>query len=606
MCVYGRASEMAFRVYSCGQRIGVYPSIRGSNCFTVKLLTLLVFSVLLPLAVSRGTADLLYTYTLSEAGSTGAYDEAMAAASLEGIINRERPIVYLLSSTNNRPQFWLQTLSTQGRWLEHRKVKALKNLDSLRALAGHRLKGVVVWDPDVPATINVATTIAGVRDCVVLSPELAAHFTGRWHLAVVEDLRGKFTGAETGSKKNDSYRWLLREYLAKGLCSPHFLCLFEDAWSTRGQGDIGYVVTRDWAVKNRSFVFDLSPWGDETPADDPGQKTGTDLETYKMLLAETKHQAAGKLMTEMTGFFAAQKYAEEGAHRSAHKGVPTEWESVWLISAYDCYQNTISSDCFNQSFHSHAPSRLLKQKASATVPELENKAYVCFLMADYDSATPLYDFLPNNWSDSARGILPLAWGLNPNLIETYPDLFDYFYSTATSNDTFTADASAAGYMNPNQVPKDQLPLFARHNLHFFREADMTMAPMVLDQDQPSAEVKDAFAQFAPGGFATIVDDMHGQGGRFPSPQVWKGMPILPLHNDTCNSKNSDEIANIVAGVISASGSKLPAFHIFRVVWTKPGVVANAVKILLAKHPELKIEVVSPTACFGLFKRASGG
>ena len=74
-------------------------------------------------------------------------------------------------------------------------------------------------------------------------------------------------------------------------------------------------------------------------------------------------------------------------------------------------------------------------------------------MADYDSATPLYEFLPNHWHNEARGKLPLAWGINPNLLETYPDLFAYFYSTATPADTFTADASAAGYMNPEPHPE---------------------------------------------------------------------------------------------------------------------------------------------------------
>ena len=115
------------------------------------------------------------------------------------------------------------------------------------------------------------------------------------------------------------------------------------------------MVTRDWAVKNRAFVFDLSPWGDEKPQDDPGQRLGLDLETYQLILAETLRHSAGKHMTELTGFFAFSKYANMPDHKSAHEPVPTEWESVWLISPYNCYQNTVSSDCFNQSLHSQAP-----------------------------------------------------------------------------------------------------------------------------------------------------------------------------------------------------------------------------------------------------------
>ncbi|MGI8966496.1 MAG: hypothetical protein ACR2H1_10480 [Limisphaerales bacterium] len=71
-----------------------------------------------------------------------------------------------------------------------------------------------------------------------------------------------------------------------------------------------------------------------------------------------------------------------------------------------------------------------------------NKTYICILMVDYDSATPLYDFLPNHWHNAARGKLPLAWGINPNLLETYPDIISYYYETAYAPDTAGALATA--------------------------------------------------------------------------------------------------------------------------------------------------------------------
>ena len=47
-------------------------------------------------------------------------------------------------------------------------------------------------------------------------------------------------------------------------------------------------------------------------------------------------------MTEMTGFFAFEKYSNVPGHKSRHEPVSTEWQSVWLISPYNVYQNTIS------------------------------------------------------------------------------------------------------------------------------------------------------------------------------------------------------------------------------------------------------------------------
>jgi hypothetical protein len=548
-------------------------------------------------------AEPLYTYTITADGTVESYDEALAVASLQGIINRGSPELYVLSRKNSWPQFWLDVLSKDGRWLQGRERMPLPDINALVKLAGKKLQGAVIFDPAVPASVNVATTMAGVHDAVVLSPESAARYLPRWRLPVIKDLRGLFTGAETGSKKNDAYRWAIREYLAKGRCSSKLLCLFEDSFTARDRCNLSYVVTRDWSVKNRAFVFDLSPWGDESPQDDPTQRIGLDLETYRMILAVSLRQSAGKHMTELTGFFAFSKYARMPDHPSGHEPVPTEWESVWLISPYNCYQNTVSSDCYNQSLHSQAPRRPLAQDRKAKPLPLENKAYVCILMADYDSATPLYELLPNHWRDANRGRIPLAWGLDPSLLETYPDLIAYFYATATPADTFTADASAAGYVNPNRIRKEHLPLFVKHNQQFFREADMSIAPMVLDWDQPSADVKDAFHQFAPDGFATIVQDRHGTGGRLPAPQVWKGMPVLELINDSCNFAGSDQTADILAAAIKARGNKAPGFYFFRFVWVNPTDVIDTIAAVRRKHPELNVEVLDPYSFLALFKKS---
>lgn len=546
-------------------------------------------------------ANTLYVYAPSDHGTPKAYDEAVAAACLQGLINREAPRLYVLPSNNPRPGYWLDLLSKDGRWLAGKKRVDVSGLDGLVELAGERLKGAVIWDPEVPATLNVATTIAGVRDGVVLSPELAEECLPKWKAPVLEDLRVRFTGSESGSRKNDAYRWALREYLGKGLCSSHFLCLFEDSAATRATGAVGYVVTRDWAVQQRAFVFDLSPWGDEAPKDDPDQKLGTDLETYKTILDGTLKQSAGKHMTELTGFFAFWKYSNVPGYASRHEPVPTEWETVYLISPYNAYQNTISSDCYNQSLHSQAPVENLKQRRPEPRTTVEDKAYVCILMADYDSATPLYDFLPRLWEDPGRGKIPLAWGINPNLLETYPDLISHFYATATHNDHFTADASAAGYFNPNRIEPKHLPLFVEHNRRFFRQADMTMAPMVLDWDEPTAAVKDAFTEFSPDGFATIVMDMHGGGGKPPKPHVWKGMPVTELLNDTCNFANPKQTSDAMYAAISNRGKAAPGFYFFRIVWTPPSAVIESLDVFRGEHPDVPLEVVDPYTFFSLFK-----
>jgi len=222
-------------------------------------------------------------------------------------------------------------------------------------------------------------------------------------------------------------------------------------------------------------------------------------------------------------------------------------------------------------------------------------------MADYDSATPLYDFLPNHWDDPERGALPLCWGIDPNLVETYPDIIQHVYATASGRDFFGADASAAGYMNPNRVSPEYLPLFVRHNRRFYNELDMTLSPMVLDWDEPSAAVKDAFAKFSPDGLATIVMDLHGTGGEPPRSHVWKGMPVTELINEACNFAGVEATAGIMDDAMRQRGTSPPSFHLFRIVWTSPGDIVRTIQALKNRRPDLAIEMVDPYTFFRLLK-----
>jgi hypothetical protein len=554
------------------------------------------------LAGVQTPAGPIFLYRLGSQKTTEAYDEAVFCACVQGIVNRRSPELYVTSAGDRWPDYWLELFSRQGEWMHGRPIQQLQGPDALMRLGRDRIRGAVVWDEKVPATLNVATTIAGVEDAVVLSESLAEKHLSSWKLPVVADLTRRFTGKETGSAKNDAYRWAIREYLVKGRCATHWLSLYEDAYSARAKGDVSYAVTRDWAVAHRSFVFDLSPWGDERPGDDPAQPLGTDLMTYREILKTQLKNTAGREMTELSGFFAFSKYSAVPGHASSHEPVPTEWETVRLISPYNCYQNTVAGSCYNQSFQSHAPFVPLKQHRPSGRAALKPKTYLCILMADYDSATPLYSFMPKHWSDPRRGEIPLIWGIDPNLTETYPDIITHLYRTASENDYFGADASAAGYMNPNRIAPEYMQLFVRHNRKFYRQLDMTISPMVLDWDEPSPAVKDAFRVFSPDGFATIVMDLHHQGGKAPEPEVWKGMAVMNLNNSTCNFSSVAQTAEAMSTAIGTPSPDKASFHFFRIVWTDPSQVIDSIDLLRKKRPDLQIVVSDPYSFFDLFKQ----
>lgn len=125
--------------------------------------------------------------------------------------------------------------------------------------------------------------------------------------------------------------------------------------------------------------------------------------------------------------------------------------------------------------------------------------------------------------------------------------------------------------------------------------------MVLDWDEPTADVKDAFTQFSPDGFATIVLDMHDNGGKAPAPHVWKGMPVMELINSACNFSSADQESDAMSGSISKKTKGKPGFYFFRIVWTSPSSVIETIDMLKRKRPELDIEIADPYNFFRMFR-----
>jgi hypothetical protein len=430
----------------------------------------------------------------------------------------------------------------------------------------------------------------------------------------VIDLRDMFTGENTGSAKNDAYVWAIENYLEKGLCSTDLLCHYMDSWNANGPsgrrngGDDAYVAVRDWAVYNRAFVIDLSPWNDEAPFDDPQQKVGTDYATFTRVLEYLMEETKYDTPYEMSGFFDFAKYSRAGNNTtSKHDTVPAEWEYVWLISAYNGYHNTCIEWSWNESFHSQyeGAQQLENNRPEEMLDLEENTTYLCFFMADYDSTYPLYRFLQDHWADPRRGELPLAWGINPNLLDTYPDIIEYYYETATPNDYFTSDASAAGYFNPSRVPDETWDIMLEHNLKYFEMADMTIAPMILDQDRLDAQSLDMMSQFAPDGLATIIIDQHGKGGSQAPAAMFGDTPTDRLDNSFDSTSVETGVASLNNIVrygydrklgTAKSGSSL---SLIRVVWKSPSYICEVVEAYKAAHPGERVVVVDIYNYFNL-------
>lgn len=239
--------------------------------------------------------DLTYTNALPSAAR---FEHVHTVACLGGLVNRDAARLFTplvagnaVDGNSNADVAWREYLTQPGEWLANTTWHNVTNLEELVTIFRKHLQGVVLYDPQVPATSNLASTAAGVEGLlpVCYQPSDPKSIYSRLvasgpRLPVTLNLTGKFVGT-TLTPKIAAYRWARKRWLSP-TSSPKAnvakLGYYADYWAAL-QGDrlkaapgLPEVANHDYFVSQRAFFFDLSVWADETPVDDPTQPLGDD------------------------------------------------------------------------------------------------------------------------------------------------------------------------------------------------------------------------------------------------------------------------------------------------------------------------------------------
>ncbi len=383
------------------------------------------------------------------------FDETHLAVALQGLVNRTAPRLFL-RYVRSADDFWWEQMTASGGWLEGRPVVKVASLNDLLERFKDDYHGAVVWDPRVPATSNLASTIAGCDDLLPLrydpdEKSLYQQLTqDGTHLQTKVSLlnadgtplftgQGKIPGTDresSGSSKNDAYRWLIEHYVKTGKTNPQVLGYYLDAywhcsWSASGPEN-HTLSNHDFVIARRGVLFDLNVWDDEACVDDPTQQPGTDVATLKELLHAAYERFHGDGVIHAAGFVPwAYKYTDFHGAGGGHQAVPTEWRYAEILSCFNAYMDADAlglGAMANASFFQHYPlAEHYPQNAKPTRDSLQAqgildakgqiqpRCYVAHYVGDYDAAAWLYRELPRLWRDPARGTTPLSWAFNPNL-----------------------------------------------------------------------------------------------------------------------------------------------------------------------------------------------
>jgi len=321
------------------------------------------------------------------------FAQRLAVSCLQGIVNRAQPRVFLVDRDHDSRDAWGGALGLDYAFLPWEDVLA-KYLDEIL--------GLVVYNPAIQATANVATTIAGVENALAVSPALADELADAYGLPVLADLR-----EQPITDKLGAYRWLHANYWDR--CTRRTIS---------GLVPDGHLPLRDFSVAVRAAVVWLDP------------KLPEEREVLALFFGDT-----APLECFYTGWW------------------PDEGAGIAFSSSYGV--TTIPSDFYlNYTVYS-SMSRQLDVPPVPAKPAMEpGKIYVSFNISDGDNIQ--YDQgamkIPRLWGSPLRGDVPIGWTFSPAMLDAGPQILNWYYSTATSGDVLISGPSGLGYSTAAQWP----------------------------------------------------------------------------------------------------------------------------------------------------------
>ncbi len=345
----------------------------------------------------------------------GGLPEKVLLLSLQGLANRNAPQLYVV----HPPEFQWEITGPLFSFYERKhgvKFTDIKTAEEALTRFAGSAKGYVVWDPAIPATMNVALTIAGLEDALVVTaaqiPQVEKH-----GLKPVDDLRGRYTGQTDAQIYGDA----VTRYWSR--CSRDSIMLMGGH-----AGAVRQPAVADWGIRQKMFFHDLSA----------NPKHPEELALAQRLLGELNPGAT---------VFGWHSYAKD-----------TEEQWTTLLSSYGLKMEglhnlpNLSFNCqfgFTPGFkftNTHHVARDARLTAEA-------KVYLSFVQSDSIGI--------GVWTKPGRGKLPFAWQVTMNWTKFSPAALEYFHESATPNDYFIGGLSGPGYMYPNHIPADRFPLLMK-------------------------------------------------------------------------------------------------------------------------------------------------
>jgi len=372
-----------------------------------KLETMFSFNVEWPenrVFPSFSSTDILYVIDLRNVNFYKDF-KYLPLTTLQGLVNREKPRIYIVFTKND--QEWLNEI------VKYTNIKVItSSLEDVMKEFSNYAKGYIVYDPSLPDTVNLATTMAGINDCIVIHPD-DENWVKSFGIKLFKDLRGSFKSryqvylwAYENLWPNCSHRLLVPMSPGPPICTHNHM----------------QIAMRDYAVALKLFVHYLNPLDAEEREifckllEDMPNNTAV-LGWYEEEEGRTVTLAStySKFVVVMTHHYGPLSFAN-----------PTVWSGIWFDPPPKFRQPPVNLQKIGQK-----------------------RIFVTFYVTDGDNMQ--WDFnLKEMWNDPHRGEVPIAWTVSPFLADIAPLILRYYSETMSPNDTFVCGPSGAGYWHPSE------------------------------------------------------------------------------------------------------------------------------------------------------------
>ena len=380
-------------------------------------------------------SDVTTVYVWEPAVRDMPHDELLFAEAIQGIVNREKPQLYInFHRFVKTYDLWL----TEIHALHGFEIVTVTDIWDLAEIFKDRINGYVVYPELYTETMNYAATIAGVLNALPISRRLVSTARSRGFKQL--DNAANYTGIDR----------VIEKYGAR-LNKKMFLNI-----------DTARPTLRDYGIKHRAIMV----W----PSEQAGlQPVYNFLEKPALLY----------------GWFNDGQGSEMGGIREASINQLVTIPSDWALNM--SFLEEPSESVLKQ------PEPIDKDlKAQA------GKHYITFSFTDGDNIQWLIGgFTDPRFYGYDRSIqVPFGWSLTPTLLDYAPVIMDYIYKTAVPADNFHT-ALGYGYIHPSKFTQENLIWFGERTAGYMRRADQHYMD-IFDNDpaavRQSAAVWDAFTR----------------------------------------------------------------------------------------------------------------